>query len=105
ELLEKAELRRLAMRAGRTRGQVDGDHPQVCEARLDIAAFGVELAAGKAAPHFIGLLSAVERDTAITLLRGKGVAGLDALEDVQLRVEIDLVAFQLLQANDVGPAR
>src|SRR6185503_13895051 len=77
------------------------DHPELAEARLDVAALGVELAAGETAPHLVGRTAAVERDPAIALLLREGVAGLERLQPVQLRVEIGLVALQLLQADDV----
>src|SRR5437763_2717976 len=48
ELLEEAELRCLPMGPGRPRGQINGDYPESAEARLDVAPFGVELAAGEA---------------------------------------------------------
>src|SRR5205085_2743960 len=70
-------------------------------ARLDVAPFGVELAAGEAAPHLVGGLPAVERHAAVALLLGEGVAAFVELEPVQLRIEVGLVAFQLLEADDV----
>src|SRR5882672_819944 len=103
ELLEEAELRRLAVRAGGARRHVKGNHPQLAEARLDVAAFGVELAAGEAALHLVGRSAAVERDAAVALLLRKRVAGLVELEAVELRVEVGLLALHLLQADDVGP--
>ena len=45
ERLEEAELRRLAMRPARARRQVDADHRELAEVRLEIAPLGVELAA------------------------------------------------------------
>src|SRR5262249_52442393 len=101
ELLQETEFRRLAMRPRRARGQIDGDEPQVAEARLDIAPFGVELTTGEAAPHFIGSRPAVERATAVALLPREGMAALEELEAMELGVEVGLVAFQLLQADDV----
>src|SRR3981081_3553627 len=49
EALEEAELGFLSMRPSRTRGQVHGNHPELAEARLDVASLGVELAALEAA--------------------------------------------------------
>src|SRR6185503_18132325 len=100
--LEEAELRRLAMRAGRARRHVERDHPQLAEARLDIAALGVELATPEAAPDFVGRLAAVERDPAVALLLGERVAGLEDFQAVELRVEVDLLALHFLQAHHVG---
>src|SRR5207244_4650163 len=101
ELLEKAELRCLPMRPGRARGEINGDHPESAEARLDVAPFGVELAAGEAAPHLVGCLPAVERHAAVALLLGEGVAAFVELEPVQLRIQVDLVAVQLVGPDDV----
>jgi hypothetical protein len=44
KLLRKRNFDALAMRAGRARRHVERDHPQLAEARLDVAALGVELA-------------------------------------------------------------
>src|SRR5688572_8510877 len=68
ELLQEAEFGGLAMRAGRARREVHGDHPQLAEARLDIAPFGVEFPAGEAARDLVGRRAAEERDAAVALL-------------------------------------
>src|SRR3954468_23960187 len=105
ELLQEAELRRLAVRTGRAGRHVERHHPQLAEARLDVASFGVEFAHREALPYLIGRLAAVERDTAVALLLGEGVAALERLQAVQLRVEVGLVAFDFLQADYVGAVR
>src|SRR6185436_1765594 len=87
------------------RRQVERDHPQLAEARLDVAALGVELAHREAAPYFVRRASAVEGDAAVAFFLGEGVAGLEGLEPVQLRIEVGLVALQLLQAHHVGALR
>src|SRR5688572_14427143 len=99
---EEAELGRLAMRAGRARGHVERDHAELSEARLDIAAFGVELPALEAAAHLVGGLAAVQGDAAVALLFRERVAGLEHLQAMELRIEIDLLALHLLQAHHVG---
>src|SRR5947209_3069493 len=105
EPLEKAELRRLAVRTGGARGQVNGDHPQRAEACLDVTAFAVKLAHSEALPHFVGRAAAIKRDAAVAFLLRERVAALEGLEAVQLGIEVGLVALQLLQANHVGVLR
>jgi hypothetical protein len=105
EVLEEAELRGLAMRPGRTRRQVNRDDPELAEARLDIAALGVELLAGEPSPDLIGRLAAHQCDAAIALFLGEGVAGGKSLQAVEPRVEIELLALDLLQAHHVGTLR
>src|SRR5260221_9083417 len=105
EPLEEAKFRRLTVRTGRARRQVERDHPQLAEARFDIAALGVELAHREAAPHLVGRGAAIERDAAVALLLGERVAGVEGLQAVQLRVEVGLVALQHLQADHVGTLR
>ena len=105
ESLEKAKLRRLPVRAGRPRRHVHRDHPKLAEARFDVAAFGIELPDREATPHFVGLPAAHQRDAAVALLLGEGVAGREALQAVQLRVEVELLALDLLQADDVRTLR
>src|SRR5215203_2915223 len=102
ELLQEAEFRRLAVRPGRARRHVERHHPQLAEARFDVAPFGVELARREALPDFVGGFSAVERDTAVAFLLGKRVAALERLQAVPLGVEVDLMAFNFLQADYVG---
>src|SRR5258708_19386374 len=105
ELLQEPELRSLAVRTRGAGRHVERHHRQFSEARFDVAALGVELAALEAALHFARRLAAVQRDAAIALLLRKGVAGLVKPEAVQLRVEIVLLAFHLLQADHSGPLR
>src|SRR5262245_3273305 len=105
ESLEEAEFRCLAVRPGGAGGQVKGDDPELAEARLDVAALVVELAHREAAPHFVGRAPAVERDAAVALLLRERMTGLERLQAVQLGIEIALVAFQFLQADDVGTLR
>src|SRR5712671_2379329 len=105
EMLQEAKLRSLAMRSGRARRQVDRDHPELAEARLDVAAFGIELLAGKAAPDLIGLPFAIQRHAAVAFFLGEAVAGGVPFEAVQGRVEIGLLALDLLQADHVRPLR
>jgi len=81
---------------------VHRDHPKLPEARFDVAALGIELPACEAALHFVGLRAAHQRDAAVAFLLGEGVAGREALQGVQLRVEVELLALDLLQAEDVG---
>src|SRR5687768_9956714 len=100
--LEEAKFGGLSMRPGRARRHVERDHPQLSEARLDIAALGVELPAPEAAADLVGRLAAVERDAAVALLFGEGMAGLVHLEAVELGVEVDLLALHFLQAHHVG---
>src|SRR3954469_22298213 len=95
EVLEKAQLRRLPVRAGRAGGHVEGYHPQLAEARLDITAFGVEFAVLEPAQDFVRRLPAVKRNAAVALFLGEGVAGLEGLEGVQLGVEVRLLALHL----------
>ena len=45
KIFQEAKFRRLAVRTGRAGGQVDRYHPELAEARLDVAPLGVELAA------------------------------------------------------------
>ena len=72
--------------AGRARGQVDRDHRELAEARLEIAALGVDLAAAEAlARPRSGVAPAVQRDAAVALLLRERVAGLEHLQAVQLR--------------------
>ena len=71
------------------------------EARLDVAALGVELAVAKPR-HLVRGLAAIKRDAAVALLLRERVAGLVDLEAVELRVEVDLLALHLLQAHHVG---
>src|SRR4051812_47767238 len=101
ELLQEPELRRLAMRPGRTRGQINGDDPELAEARLDISALRVEFLARKTARDFVGRLAAHQSDAAIAFLLCEGVARGKALEPVQPGIEIELLAFHFLQADDV----
>src|SRR6266850_3011421 len=105
EMLEKPEFGRLAVRPRRAGGQIDRDYPELAEARLDVASFRIELARLEAALHLVRRPAAIERDAAVALLLRKSVAGLIELQAVQLRVEIRLLAFHLLQADDVGTLR
>src|SRR5688572_23136536 len=100
--LEEAKFGCLSMRAGGARRHVERDHPQLAEARLDVAAFGIELAALEAAAHLVGRLAAVQGDAAIALLFRERVAGLERLQAMELRIEVDLLALHLLQAHHVG---
>src|SRR5688572_12631400 len=69
ECLEKAELGSLAVRAGRPGRHVQGNDPELVEARLDIAPFGVELSMCETAPHLVRRLAAIQGDAAVPLLR------------------------------------
>src|SRR6185295_672979 len=99
---EEAELRRLAVRTGRARRHVERDHPQFSEARLDIAALGVEFAAPEAAADFVRRLAGIQGNAAVAFLLGEGMAGLEYLQAMELGVEVDLLALHFLQAHDVG---
>src|SRR6185503_9962782 len=101
EVLEEAQLRCLPVRAGGSRWHVDRDDPQVAEARLDVAAFGVELAAPEAAHDFVRGLAAVDGDAAIALLLRERMATLIELHAVEPRVEVCLLALHLLEAHDI----
>src|SRR5687768_14328899 len=105
ELLEEAELGRLAVWAGRAGRQVHGDHPQLAEARFHVPALGVELAAGEAPPDLVGRNAAVQRNAAVAFLAREGIAAGKRLEPVQLGVEVGLVALDLLQAHYVRALR
>src|SRR6185503_16439270 len=78
--LEEAELRRLAVRAGRARRHVERDDPEFAEASLDVASLGVELPALEAATDFVGRLAGIQGNAAVALLLGEGVAGLEYLQ-------------------------
>src|SRR5690348_5798027 len=47
------------------------------------------------------MFSAVERDAAVALFLRERVTGFEALEAMQLGVEVDLVTFQFLQTHHV----
>src|SRR5688572_4391459 len=102
ERLQETEFRRLAVRAGGAGRHVQRHHPELSEARFDVAPLAVELAMRKAAPHLVGRLAAIERDAAVTLFVRERVAGLIDLEAVQLGVEVGLLALHFLQTDDVG---
>src|SRR5258708_39331522 len=105
KILQEAKLRRLAVRTGRAGGQVDRHHPELAEARLDVASLGVEFLALEAAARLVRLPAAVKSDAAIAFLLGKAVARRVPLQRVQRRVQIRLLALDLLQADDVGALR
>src|SRR5688572_17846195 len=102
EVLQEAEFRSLAMLAGRARRHIHRHHPELAEARLDVATLSVELAALESTAHFVRGLAAIQGDAAIALFLGEGMAGLKDLETVQLGVEVDFLALHLLQAYDIG---
>src|SRR5258708_14071984 len=76
EVFEEPQLGSLPVRAGRARRHVDRDDPEVAEARLDIASFGIELAIPEADQDLIGRPATVDRDAAIALLLRKRMAAL-----------------------------
>src|SRR5690606_28645652 len=65
------ELEALAQFAGRPRGDVERDHAEVAEARLQVTAFLVERIPAERAADLVGLAPGVDRHAAVALLRAR----------------------------------
>src|SRR5215467_8879980 len=100
ETLEKADLRCLTMRARRTRGPIDACHRELAEARLEVAAFAVELG-GAEARHDLRSTLGVEPDAGVAFF-GRGVEEPVRLSrrTHPLRNIVEL-CLDVLQAHDV----
>src|SRR5262249_32635110 len=103
ELVEKAELRLLALLRARPRGHVQRHDREPAEIRAQESPLRVELAAAVAAGDGVGLPARIQRDAAVALLGGCAVVmPVEALRHERELGEVRLLRLDLLEAHDVG---
>src|SRR5690606_29791200 len=101
--LHHLELVALAQLAGRAGGDVERDHAEVAEARLDVAALLVEVRPAQRGDHRIRFAPRIDRHAAVALL-GRRVA-VEAVVAVRAEGRVGqlvLLGLGLLHADHVG---
>src|SRR5690606_18797007 len=97
------ELVALAQLAGRAGGNVERNHGEIAEARLDVAPFLVERFPAQRGSDLVGLAPGVDGHSAIALLGGRVAEERPVAVYHELRRgELVLLGLGLLHAQDVG---